>query len=222
MPRVAALRRIAAAIAAPAAAHQQQQAALGALAAAASSSRGLSGLAAAGHGPWSPPRPGCGCAACCARRPLAAPHGPACACGACRGAAAPWAASAAVAAPARRHYRCCPGLDGQPPDRVNIEFDPEDVDTYIAIADAIEEAFPNIVVDGNAESDGRPGSFEVVGATGTVLFSRLAAVGASPQAAAIVAALEADGARGGEGGEGGACAVAPGGAAAAAAAGQRE
>lgn len=81
-----------------------------------------------------------------------------------------------------------------------IEYDPEDVDTYIEIADAIEDAFPTVVVDGNPESDGRKGSFEVVGATGNVLFSRLGAGGAAPQAAAIVAALRADGAGAGEGG----------------------
>lgn len=76
---------------------------------------------------------------------------------------------------------------------------------YIQIADAIEEAFPNVVVDGNVDSDGRPGSFEIKGATGQLLFSRLASGGAAPQAAAIVAALEADGAAAAA-----ACSVAPG------------
>lgn len=37
---------------------------------------------------------------------------------------------------------------------------------YIQIADAIEEAYPNIVVDGNVDADGRKGSFEITGATG--------------------------------------------------------
>lgn len=31
-------------------------------------------------------------------------------------------------AQAVRSYRCCPGLDGAPPDKVVIEYDPEDVD----------------------------------------------------------------------------------------------
>jgi hypothetical protein len=66
--------------------------------------------------------------------------------------------------------------------------------SYIQVADAIEEAFPNVVVDGNVDADGRPGSFEVVGAAGRVLFSRLASGGTPPQAAAIVAALAVDGA----------------------------
>ena len=44
---------------------------------------------------------------------------------------------------------------------INIEFDPEDVDSFIQIADAIEEAFPKVIVNGNEEGPGRPGSFEV-------------------------------------------------------------
>lgn len=50
------------------------------------------------------------------------------------------------------------------------------------------------MVDGNVDSDGRPGSFEITGATGQLLFSRLSSGGAHPQPAAIVKALEADGA----------------------------
>lgn len=56
------------------------------------------------------------------------------------------------------------------------------------------------------ESDGRKGAFEITAASGQLLFSRLAAGGAAPQPAAIVAALGAAGAEGGE------CAVTPGGA----------
>ncbi|KAF5841502.1 hypothetical protein DUNSADRAFT_12669 [Dunaliella salina] len=47
---------------------------------------------------------------------------------------------------------------------------------YIKVADAIEEAFPSVVVEGNEAGDGRPGSFEVStpdGASSPVLFSKL-------------------------------------------------
>ena len=44
---------------------------------------------------------------------------------------------------------------------INIEFDPKDVDSFIQIADAIEEAFPKVIVNGNEDGPGRPGSFEV-------------------------------------------------------------
>lgn len=56
---------------------------------------------------------------------------------------------------------------------VHIEYDPEDVDAYIAVADAIEEAFPSVVVEGNANAEGRPGSFEVTTEDGLHVFSRL-------------------------------------------------
>jgi hypothetical protein len=53
-----------------------------------------------------------------------------------------------------------------------------------------------VVVDGNVDQEGRKGSFEITGATGNLLFSRLGAGGAAPQAAAVVAAVGADGADG--------------------------
>lgn len=31
----------------------------------------------------------------------------------------------------QRAYRCCPGLDGAPPDIISIEFDPEEVDRWV-------------------------------------------------------------------------------------------
>lgn len=61
---------------------------------------------------------------------------------------------------------------------------------FIALADAIEAAFPNVVVEGNPEGPGRPGSFEVKGAANQLLFSRLDS-GAWPQHAALVEALAA-------------------------------
>jgi len=56
-----------------------------------------------------------------------------------------------------------------------IEYDPEDIELYIKVADAIEEAFPSVVVEGNEAGDGRPGSFEISTPDGAspVLFSRL-------------------------------------------------
>ncbi len=54
-----------------------------------------------------------------------------------------------------------------------IEYDPNDVELFIAVADAIEAAFPSVVVEGNEEADGRPGSFEVQTSDGVHVFSRL-------------------------------------------------
>lgn len=51
--------------------------------------------------------------------------------------------------------------------------------THAQVADAIEEAFPSVVVEGNEEKEGRPGSFEVAAAgegearTTPQVFSRL-------------------------------------------------
>jgi selT/selW/selH-like putative selenoprotein len=61
---------------------------------------------------------------------------------------------------------------------------------FIALADAIEEAYPNVVVEGNASGPGRPGSFEVTGTNGAVLFSKLSS-GGWPQAEVVVDALGA-------------------------------
>lgn len=54
-----------------------------------------------------------------------------------------------------------------------IEYDPEDVDAYISVADAIEEAFPTVVVEGNDKAEGRPGSFEVKTDDGVQIYSKL-------------------------------------------------
>jgi selT/selW/selH-like putative selenoprotein len=61
---------------------------------------------------------------------------------------------------------------------------------FIALADAIEAAFPNVVVEGNPEGPGRPGAFEVKAAAGQLLFSRLGS-GGWPQHQAVVEALAA-------------------------------
>lgn len=70
---------------------------------------------------------------------------------------------------------CSAGLGRAPPKVINIEYDPEDVETYIQVADAIEEAFPTVLVRGNEDKDGRPGSFEVDTEEGVTIFSRLQA-----------------------------------------------
>jgi len=54
-----------------------------------------------------------------------------------------------------------------------IEYDPEDVEAYIDVADAIEAAFPTVVVEGNESGDGRTGSFEVTTSDGVQIYSKL-------------------------------------------------
>lgn len=61
---------------------------------------------------------------------------------------------------------------------------------FIALADAIEAAFPNVIVEGNPEGPGRPGSFEVKGQAGQLLFSRLSS-GGWPEADTLVESLAA-------------------------------
>lgn len=56
---------------------------------------------------------------------------------------------------------------------VYIEYDPDNVDAFIAMADTIEAAFPGVVVEGNVEGDGRPGSFEITTEDGIHIFSKL-------------------------------------------------
>lgn len=61
---------------------------------------------------------------------------------------------------------------------------------FIALADAIEAAFPNVVVEGNPSGPGRPGAFEVTGASGALMHSRLDS-GAWPDPDVLVSALSA-------------------------------
>jgi len=65
---------------------------------------------------------------------------------------------------------------------------------FIALADAIEAAFPNLIVEGNPGGSGRAGSFEVTNAaSGDLLFSKLSG-GGWPDPDAVVEALAASGA----------------------------
>jgi selT/selW/selH-like putative selenoprotein len=59
---------------------------------------------------------------------------------------------------------------------------------FIALADAIEAAFPNVVVEGNPTGPGRPGAFEVTLPDGAVLFSKLSS-GGWPEAGSVVDAI---------------------------------
>eukprot|EP00199_Chlamydomonas_sp_CCMP681_P004279 CAMPEP_0119106768 /NCGR_PEP_ID=MMETSP1180-20130426/6310_1 /TAXON_ID=3052 ORGANISM="Chlamydomonas cf sp, Strain CCMP681" /NCGR_SAMPLE_ID=MMETSP1180 /ASSEMBLY_ACC=CAM_ASM_000741 /LENGTH=94 /DNA_ID=CAMNT_0007092155 /DNA_START=196 /DNA_END=480 /DNA_ORIENTATION=- len=65
-------------------------------------------------------------------------------------------------------------MGATPPEVVMIEFDPKDVEAFIQAADAIEEAFPAVVVQGNEQGDGRAGSFEVATSDGHQVYSKLA------------------------------------------------
>ncbi|GAX85410.1 hypothetical protein CEUSTIGMA_g12826.t1 [Chlamydomonas eustigma] len=84
-----------------------------------------------------------------------------------------------------RGMACSAGLGRAPPKVINIEFDPKDVEAFIAVADAIEAAFPKVIVNGNEEEDGRPGSFEVSTEDGVNIFSRIS-TGLSPKAQDII------------------------------------
>jgi selT/selW/selH-like putative selenoprotein len=74
----------------------------------------------------------------------------------------------------KRTMACSAGLGRAPPKVINIEYDPEDLEAFILLADAIEEAFPTVVVKGNEEQEGRPGSFEIQTDDGLNVYSRLA------------------------------------------------
>jgi hypothetical protein len=52
-----------------------------------------------------------------------------------------------------------------------VEYDSAEVDRFIDAADAIEDAFPGIIVDG-VEIEDRPGAFKVFLEDGTEIFKR--------------------------------------------------
>ena len=49
------------------------------------------------------------------------------------------------------------GLDRPPPTQVIVDYDPASVDSFIQLADAIEDTFPGVVVQGNEKN----GAFDV-------------------------------------------------------------
>ena len=73
---------------------------------------------------------------------------------------------------------------------VNVEFEQSGVDTFIQLADILEDAFPTVMVQ-ETEDGGEPrdGSFEVSHEDGTVLFSKLAQ-GRMPRLEEVLEALE--------------------------------
>lgn len=56
---------------------------------------------------------------------------------------------------------------------MHVEYDPAFVDDFIALADAVEAAFPNVIVEGNENEDGRQGSFEIQTSDGINIYSML-------------------------------------------------
>ena len=51
-------------------------------------------------------------------------------------------------------------------------YDPEDVDLFIAVADAIEEAFPAMIVEGEEMDGGKSQRFVITSDDGRILFER--------------------------------------------------
>jgi selT/selW/selH-like putative selenoprotein len=74
-----------------------------------------------------------------------------------------------------------------------VEYDPAEVDHFIAVADAVEDAFPWLIVDG-VEVEGRPGAFQVSLEDGTAVFAR-AQGGAVPDPDDLVSQLSRMGVR---------------------------
>ncbi len=87
--------------------------------------------------------------------------------------------------------------------QVWVSYAPADVDAFIAAADAVEEAFPGVLVEGEEAEEGAGGegassasAFEVRLADGERVFARAAGVvAAADEPAAVVAALRGAGAR---------------------------
>ena len=73
---------------------------------------------------------------------------------------------------------------------VNVEFEQSGVDTFIQLADILEDAFPTVMVQETEDGEEpRDGSFEVSHEDGTVLFSKLAS-GRMPRLEEVLEALE--------------------------------
>ena len=54
--------------------------------------------------------------------------------------------------------------------QVTIKYGPEAVDDFIEIADAVEDEFPDLQVDGEEEDDLEEGIFKIVGDEGHIIF----------------------------------------------------
>ncbi|PSC70235.1 round spermatid basic 1-like [Micractinium conductrix] len=74
------------------------------------------------------------------------------------------------------HCSCSGDLSLPPPQKVLVEYAPAEVDSFIAFADAVEDEFQGIMVDG-VEVEG-PGVFEVRLEDGQTIYSRAAEGGA--------------------------------------------
>ncbi|KAH7621481.1 hypothetical protein Ndes2526B_g03827 [Nannochloris sp. 'desiccata'] len=72
---------------------------------------------------------------------------------------------------ATRSFNVAKGLDRPPPTKIMVEYDSAEVDRFIDAADAIEDAFPGIIVDG-IEVEDRPGAFLIFLEDGTEIFKR--------------------------------------------------
>mmetsp|Transcript_18218 Transcript_18218/g.29121 ORF Transcript_18218/g.29121 Transcript_18218/m.29121 type:complete len:104 (+) Transcript_18218:264-575(+) len=81
-------------------------------------------------------------------------------------------------------------LGALPPTEVHVEFDPSGVDTFIQLADVLEDAFPQMMVQEVEDKPARDGAFEVHHEDGSLLFSRLKE-GRLPRVEEILEALEA-------------------------------
>ncbi len=80
---------------------------------------------------------------------------------------------------------------------MTVAYDPGNVDHFIALADAIEERFPDLIVEGlEVDTHGSAGRmFEVKSAEGHFLFSGRQQ-GRLPEAAELLSALEQAGVSG--------------------------
>ena len=54
--------------------------------------------------------------------------------------------------------------------QVVVEYDSAETDHFIALADAIEEHFPGVAVDGHEKEDSPKGFFRIRAASGNVLY----------------------------------------------------
>ncbi len=72
---------------------------------------------------------------------------------------------------------------------VNVEFERSGVDTFIQLADVLEDAFPTVMVQETEDVEPRDGSFEVSHEDGTVLFSKLSE-GRMPRLEEVLQVLE--------------------------------